>query len=96
VERIRRLGIVREVHTQGPGLSQQGISELQGGLPGVDVVPSANPALHRYFRDQVEHTHSGAEGLKLAAVLAAGLLGILIFFAWPLVRHRRRKSVDAT
>ena len=96
VEKLRRLGIVRDVQTHGPGLTQLGISELRSGLPGIDVVPSANPALHRYFRDQVEHEHSGAEGLKLAAVLAAGLLGILIFFAWPLVRHRRRKSVHAT
>jgi hypothetical protein len=68
----------------------------EGGLPGIDIDRSANPAHHRYFRDQVEHEHSGAEGLKLAAVLAAGPLGILNFFAWPLVRHRRPKSVDAT
>ena len=96
VERLRRLGTVREVHTQGRGLTQRGVSGLQSGLPDIDVVPSANPALHRYFREQVEHEHSGAEGLKLAAVLAAGLLGILILFALPLVRHRRPKSVDAT
>ncbi len=89
VDRLRRLGTVREVHTQGPRLSQEGVSRLQSGLPDVDVVPSANRALHRYFRSQVEHEHSGTEGLKLAAVLALGLLGTLIFFAWPLVRRRR-------
>jgi hypothetical protein len=53
VERLGRLGTVREVHTQGRGLTQRGVSGLQSGLPGIDVVPSANPALHRYFRDQV-------------------------------------------
>jgi hypothetical protein len=88
VERLRRLGTVHEVHTQGPGLTQQGISGLQSGLPGVEVVPSANPVLHRYFRDEVEHEHSGSEGLKLAALLALGLLCTLVFFAWPLLRRR--------
>jgi hypothetical protein len=95
VERLRRLGTVREVHTQGPRLTQQGVSDLRSGLPGADVVPSANPALHRYFRDQVDHEHLATEGLELAALLALGLLGTLIFFAWPLARRRRPRPVDA-
>jgi len=89
IERLTRLGTVREVHTQGPRLTQRGVSGLRSGLPGVGVVPSANPALHRYFRDQVEHEHHATEGLELAALFALGLLGTLIFFAWPLVRRRR-------
>jgi hypothetical protein len=36
VERLRRLGTVREVHTQGPALTQRGVSGLQSGLPGID------------------------------------------------------------
>jgi hypothetical protein len=74
VERLRRLGTVREVHTQGPRLTQNGVSGLLSGLPGVDVVPSANPALHRYFSDQVEHEHHDGTSVRLAALLALGLL----------------------
>jgi hypothetical protein len=73
----------------GSRLTQRGVSALKTGLPGVDVALSASWAPHRYFRNQVEHTHSDIEGRKLAAVLALGLLGILIFFAWPLMRRRR-------
>ena len=91
VERLSRLGTVQEVHTQGPRLTQQGVS-AQSGLPGIEVVPSANPALHRYFRDQVEHDHHDGKSLKLAALLALGLLGTLAFFAWPLVRRRRTQA----
>ena len=91
VERLKLLGTVREIHTQGAGISERGVSELRSGLPGVDVVPSANPALHRYFRDQVGHEHLAIEGLQLAALLLLGLLGTLVFFAWPLVRRRRPK-----
>ena len=48
LERLNLLGTVREVHTQGPHLTARGISELQSGLPGVDVVRSTNPCgLHR-------------------------------------------------
>jgi len=92
LERLKRLGTAREIHTQGPALSETGISELRSGLPGVNVVPSANPALHRYFRDQVEHEHLATEGLQLAGLLLLGLLGTLVFFAWPLVRRRRPKA----
>jgi hypothetical protein len=95
VERLNLLGTVREVHTQGTGLTPQGISELQLGLPGIDVVPSANPALHRYFRDQVSHEHLAIEGLQLAGLLLLGLLGTLLFFAWPLLRRRRPRPADA-
>jgi hypothetical protein len=95
VERLRLLGTVRAIHTEGPGLTQRGVSEMQSGLPGVDVVPSANPALHRYFRDQVTHEHLATEGLQLAALLAAGLFGTLVLFAWPLVKRRRRRPANA-
>jgi hypothetical protein len=95
LERLRRLGTVRAVHTEGPGLTEHGVSELQSGLPGVEVVPSANPALHRYFRGQVEHEHLATEGLQLAALLALGMLGTLIFLAWPLFMRRRLKRSDA-
>jgi hypothetical protein len=95
VERLKLLGTVREIHTQGPGLTERGISDLRNGLPGVDVVPSANPALHRYFRDQVGHEHQATEGLQLLALLLLGLLGTLVFFAWPLMRRRRPKPADA-
>jgi hypothetical protein len=94
VERLRRLGTVREVHTQGPGLTPRGVSGLRNGLPGVNVVPSAKPALHRYFKDQVSHEHFAGEGLGLAAMLAVGLLGTLIFLAWPLLwRGRPRRAI---
>jgi hypothetical protein len=88
VERLKLLGTVREIHTQGPGLSDRGISELRGGLPDVDVVPWANPALHRYFHDHVGHEHLATEGLLLAGLMLICLLGTLVFFAWPLVRRR--------
>lgn len=89
VERLRRLGTVRELHTGGPGLTERGVSGLRNGLPGVNVVPRSNPALHRYYRDQVEHEHFAGEGLAMAAALALGLLGMLVFLAWPLLRRRR-------
>ena len=92
LERLNLLGTVREVHTQGPRLTPRGISELQSGLPGAEIVPSANPALHRYFRDQVEHEHLATEGLQFVGSLALGLLGTLIFFAWPHLKRRGTRS----
>jgi len=95
VERLRRLETVRELHTGGSGLSGRGVSRLRSGLPGVNVVPSANPALHRYFNEQVSHEHFAAEGLELAALLGLGLLGTLLFLAWPLSRRRRPRPASA-
>ncbi len=89
VERLRMLGTVREIHTTGTTLTQRGVSELQNGLPGVHFVLSTNNA-QSYFRDQVEHEHLATEGLQLAGLLILGLLGTLAFFAWPLVRRRRK------
>jgi hypothetical protein len=88
VERLKSLGTVREIHTSGPNLSARGISELERGLPDVNVVPAANPARHHYFRSQVEHEHLATEGLQLAGLIILGLLGTVAFFAWPLMRHR--------
>ncbi len=66
------------------------MSELERELPAINVVPAANPALHHYFRDQVEHEHLATEGLQLAGLLILGLLATLAFFACPLVRWRRK------
>jgi len=93
-DRLRCLGTVREAHTQGTRLTQRGIQGLQTALPGVNVVPSANPALHRYFRDQVDHEHFAGEGLALAGFLTLGLAATLTFLAWPLVRRERRRPSD--
>ena len=95
VERLRQLGTVRELHTGGSGLSERGVSRLRSGLPGVNVVPSAKPALHRYFNEQVSHEHFAAEGLALAALLGLVLLGTLIFLAWPLSKRPRRRPLRA-
>jgi hypothetical protein len=77
-------------------LTQQGISGLQLGLPGVDVVPSSNPALQRYFREQLSHPeHLAVEGLQLLGLLVLGLLGTVLFFAWPLMRRRRPRPANA-
>jgi hypothetical protein len=92
VERLRMLGTAREIHTSGPNLTQRGVAQLQNGLHDVNVVPAANPSLHHYFRDQVEHEHLATEGLQLAGLLILGLLATLAFFAWPLVRWRRKVS----
>lgn len=94
-ERLRRLGTVREFHTQGPRLSPRGISALRSGLPGIDVVPSANRAQHRYLRDQVEHEHLAIEGLELAGLVCVGLVGTLLLLAWPF-RGGRRSQVVGT
>jgi hypothetical protein len=95
VKRLKLLGTVREIHTQSTGLSDRGISELRGGLPSVGVVPSVNRALHRYYRDQTEHEHLATEGLQLAGLLFLGFVGTVVFFAWPLVRHRRVSPAKA-
>jgi hypothetical protein len=88
IERLRRLGTVREIHTSGPNLTQRGVAELKRDLPDVNVVPASNPALHHYFRDQVEHEHLATEGLQLAGLLVLGVVGTVAFFAWPLMRRR--------
>ena len=95
VKQLKALGTVRAVHTQGPHLTQRGVSDLQDGLPGVEIVPAANPALHRYFRDQVSHEHFATEGLQLAGLLVLGLFGTAVFFAWPLMRRRRQRASAA-
>ena len=88
IERLRRLGTVREIHTGGPNLTQHGVAALQSGLPDVNVVPASNPSLHHYFRDQVQHEHLATEGLQLAGLIILGILGTVAFFAWPLMRRR--------
>ena len=92
VERLTRLGTVREIHTNGTNLTATGVSDLQSGLPDVNIVPAANPSLQHYFRDQVEHEHLATEGLQLAGLLILGLLATVAFFAWPLVRRHRNGS----
>ena len=94
VERLRRLGTVREVQLQGEQLTERGASELRSGLPGVGVVASNDPALQRYYHEQVDHEHAAVEGAALAALLAIGLLGILGGIAWTVVRRVRTKRVE--
>jgi hypothetical protein len=88
VERLKGLGTVRELHTQGTMLTARGVSELERGLPGVNVVPSANPSLHHYLRHQLGHDHLATEGLELAGLIFLGIVGTVAFFAWPLRRRR--------
>ncbi len=94
IDRLRRMGTVHEIHTSGPNLTQHGVAELQSGLPDVNVVPAANPNLHHYFRDQVEHEHLATEGLQLAGLLILGILGTIAFLAWPFVRRRPVPTIE--
>lgn len=90
VERMARLATVREVHIQGPQLTERGASGLRNGLPGVGVVPSANPALHSYFRSQVDHEHFAFAGAGWMALLVIiGLCGTVAFVVRSFVRRRR-------
>ena len=85
IERWQRLGTVREIHYQSPNLTAQGIDRIRGGLPGVGVVPRANPALQRYYNDQIRGTHFALGGVMIEAALAIVLFGVLASIVWSLL-----------
>jgi hypothetical protein len=84
--RLRELGTVLEIHYGD--LSDEGISQLMAGLPGVNVVPNASPALHRFWLASMgEHVAYGA--MIFALVVAATLLGLLaVSIFWVARRYR--------
>lgn len=88
VERLRRLGTVREVYTHE--VTPAGIAALEAGLPGVNVVPWTEPARHAYARGQGREMLA-VEGLVLIVVLLASGLLLIGLVAWP---FRRRRASD--
>jgi hypothetical protein len=40
------------------------------------------------------HEHLAVEGLQLLGLLVLGLLGTVLFFAWPLMRRRRPRPAS--
>jgi frataxin-like iron-binding protein CyaY len=86
IERLRELGTVQEVHYGS--LSDEGISQLTAGLAGVNVVPNASPALHRFWLASMgEHVAYGA--MAFALVVTATLFGLLAFSIFWVARRYR-------
>ncbi len=97
VDRLRRLGTVREVHYQNGPLTETGIAQMRTGLPDVGVVPRANPSLQRYYLSKTTGEQFALSGLVFEAFLAIGLLGILSAIILPLVTlvvSRRRAAAE--
>jgi hypothetical protein len=92
VDRLARLGTVREVFLQRPNLTGAGELRLRDGLAGVNVVSPSDRAGPRYVRDQVEREHFAFEAAAVAASLVVGLLGLLFLLLRPLVRRRRPRG----
>ena len=86
--RLRELGTVQEVHYGGARLTKSGIAGLRVGLPGVNVVPNASPALHRYFLASMG-THTAYGALSFMIVVTITLLCLLAFVIRWLVRRFR-------
>jgi hypothetical protein len=95
IERLQRLGTVREIHYQGRDLTERGLEKIRSSLPGVGVVPRANPALQRYFNSQVQGAHFALGGLMIEASLAIVLLGILASILWSLLSLARHRGSGA-
>ncbi len=95
VDRLKRLGTVREVHLNSRRLTERGASDLRSGLPGVGVATSNDPAMKPYWHSQVDHEHFAAGGALIAAGMAVGLLSTVVAVAWTLVRRRRSRRAVA-
>jgi hypothetical protein len=88
VQRLRELGTVKEVHYHGDQLTEAGISGLRAGLPEVNVVPNASPALHRYFLASVGmHVAYGAMFFTIGVAIL--LLALLVLAIRWLARRLR-------
>jgi hypothetical protein len=86
VQRLQELGTVQEVHYDGALLTEAGITRLQEGLPGVNVVPNSSPALHHYFLASMgAHAAYGVLGFMI--VVALTLLCLLTFAIRWVVRR---------
>jgi hypothetical protein len=95
IDRLKRLGSVREIHYQSRGLSDRGIDQIQSSLPGVGVVPRSNPALQRYYIAQVRGAHFALGGFLLEAAFAVVLLGGLATIIWFLRSLTGRRESGA-
>jgi hypothetical protein len=95
-ERLRKLGTVREVHYDGPDLTERGVEALRDGLPGVNVVPNASTDLHRYWlmRTRSETVAYEAMFFTIAVLIAFCLMAVALL-RWFVRRLRGIRRIDA-
>jgi hypothetical protein len=83
VERIKRLGTVREFHFRREP-SPQVAATMHRELPGIDVL-TTNAAIRTYYQRRLTQPVFAFEG---AAILALLVLGAIAAVLWPLMKLR--------
>jgi hypothetical protein len=92
VERLRRLGTVRELHAD-ERLSAAAMTSLRAGLPGVNVVPQNDYSQHTYFHSQVyKAEHLAVEGLILTVAFFLSLIWIVVSTTRTMLAGRRNRA----
>jgi len=95
VDKLKRLGTVREIHYQEGHVTEQALAELQSGLPGVGVVPRGDPTQQVYYRSKTGGEQFAMSLLVFEVSLLLILLGSLVAVLWiaiSLVRHVRLRA----
>lgn len=87
LERIERLGTVREVHLrQAP--SPQVAAAMRRELAGIDVVDSSKAGIGTYYQRRLSQPIFAFEGAAFLALILLVVIGVLAGLAWRLSRRR--------
>lgn len=86
LERIKRLGTVREFHFRLEP-SPQVAATMRRELPGIDVLTS-NAAIRTYYQRRLTQPAFAFEGAAILALLVLGVIGVLAASLWWLVKRR--------
>ena len=92
VKRIKRLGVVSELHLEESPVTEQGIATLKNELPDVAVLTRAD-LINEVNPRPTEHFASVA--LQHVATVGAGVLGVVIVLVWPVLRWRKNGRTPA-
>ncbi len=87
VERVKRLGTVREFHFRREPAPQLAATMRQK-LPGIDVLTTTS-AIRTYYHSRVSQQVFAFEGAAFLAVFALGLIGAAVAVVWRLVRRTK-------
>lgn len=86
LERIKRLGTVREVHLrQAP--SPQVAEAMRRELAGIDVVDSGKAGIGTYYQRRLSQPIFAFEGAAFLALIGLVVIGTLAGLAWRLTRR---------
>ena len=89
VERVKRLGVVQELHLEESPVSRQGLSALKTGLPNVSILSRAD-----LLQVKLQPTaQSAAPAFRYMATVGTGILAVVMVLVWPFLRRLRHSGL---